>query len=189
MLHIGCGGRLLEGWLNTDIAWSPGAIQMDARRRFPFADNTFDFVFSEHMIEHVDCSEGAYMLAECYRVMTVGGRIRITTPNLTTLARLCADDHTDIEASYLDWFYRTFLHGGWPHTPAGALSAFFSFWGHKFIYDEKTLTNAMHAAGFKSIKRYKLTESDEPNLRSLENCARYPEGLLEFESIALEGEK
>jgi hypothetical protein len=47
----------------------------------------------------------------------------------------------------------------------------------------------MYAAGFSSVKRRRLGDSDNPDLRNLENQQRYPEGLLDFESIALEARK
>jgi predicted SAM-dependent methyltransferase len=53
----------------------------------PFASDTFDFIFSEHMIEHVSHDDGAKMLAECHRVLKPGGHIRITTPDLAFLVR------------------------------------------------------------------------------------------------------
>lgn len=73
-LHIGAGPHVRDGWLNTN--WrvlAPGSIHLDATRRFPFADGTFDLVHSEHMIEHVPYTGGKAMLAECFRVLR-GGR-------------------------------------------------------------------------------------------------------------------
>ena len=53
-LHIGCGSNILDGWLNSDY-YPPLAsvLHLDATKRFPFEDNTFDYVFSEHVIEHI----------------------------------------------------------------------------------------------------------------------------------------
>ena len=56
-LHIGGGPRRLDGWLNTDVALLPGVVQMDATQPFPFAEAVFDYVFSEHMIEHVSLED------------------------------------------------------------------------------------------------------------------------------------
>ena len=76
-----------------------------------------------------------------------------------------------------------------PSTSVSVVNAFFRLWGHQFIYDEETLARAMSTAGFHSIKRRCLRESDYLPLRNLENKQRYPEGLLDFESIALEASK
>ena len=78
-LHIGCGPHLLDGWLNAD--YEPRArsvLCLDATCRFPLPSNSFDTVFSEHMIEHVPHAGGAVMLSEIFRVLRPGGRVRIT---------------------------------------------------------------------------------------------------------------
>jgi hypothetical protein len=47
----------------------------------------------------------------------------------------------------------------------------------------------MRAAGFTSIRRFALGESSHVDFQKIENEGRYPEGLLNFESVALEGIK
>jgi len=47
----------------------------------------------------------------------------------------------------------------------------------------------MARAGFRSIARKRLGDSDYGPLRNIENEKRYPPGLLDFESLALEGSK
>ena len=47
----------------------------------------------------------------------------------------------------------------------------------------------MRAAGFTSVMRWPLGDSDHPDLQNLGNEQRYPEGLLNFESVTLEGSK
>ncbi|MCI0599716.1 MAG: methyltransferase domain-containing protein [Beijerinckiaceae bacterium] len=54
-LHIGCGNHILDGWLNSDYYPRSSAIlHLDATQPFPFQNEEFDFIFCEHMIEHVD---------------------------------------------------------------------------------------------------------------------------------------
>jgi predicted SAM-dependent methyltransferase len=188
-LHIGGGWHRLDGWLNTDLGLVPGVMVMDAIQDFPFAAGTFEYIYTEHMIEHVSYEQGAYMLRECHRVMHKGGVIRVTTPDLAVITGLCTQDLSDVQRRYLSWFYPAFIPEGCPRTPAIAINAFFRMWGHQFLYDEETLRGAMQAAGFGSIRRLRLGHSDHPELQKLENQQRYPEGLLDFESVALEGRK
>src|SRR5271163_470605 len=75
-LQIGAGLNIRDEWLNGDIdPVAPAVIYLDASRPFPLPDNSFRYVFSEHMIEHVPYADGRHMLNECYRVMARGGRI------------------------------------------------------------------------------------------------------------------
>ena len=188
-LHIGGGPRLLEGWLNTDLESSSGVMAMDATRAFPFADGSFAFLFSEHMIEHVPYEGGVSMVQECYRVLQPGGVIRLVTPDLKALASLYASPLGEIEKGYLDWFCAELLCPDRLITPAQVLNAHFRLWGHQFLYDEETLRDLLANAGFHDIRRCDLMQSEHPELLGLENTSRYPEGFLAFESLALEARK
>jgi predicted SAM-dependent methyltransferase len=187
-LHIGGGWQLLEGWLNTDIETISGVMWMDATRRFPFKDETFQYVYSEHMIEHVPYDKGVYMLRECCRVMRRGGAIRMITPDLSAILGLHSRELSAEQEQYLQWFCQTFVPERAP-SAASAINAMFRLWGHQFIYDEQTLAGAMRSAGFNSITRYPIRRSGHPELQNLVNEQRYPEGLLNYESVTLEGIK
>ena len=52
-LHIGAGNRKIKDWLNTDIGNKSIMPVVDVTKKFPFNTKTFDYVFSEHMIEHI----------------------------------------------------------------------------------------------------------------------------------------
>jgi SAM-dependent methyltransferase len=54
-------------------------VVLAASEKLPFARNTFDFVFSNEVIEHVDDDQRA--VAEMVRVARRGGRILIFCPN------------------------------------------------------------------------------------------------------------
>jgi len=188
-LQIGGGWHQLEGWLNTDLELVPGVMTLDATRLFPFADESFQFIFTEHMIEHVSCEAGARMLRECHRVLRRGGVIRVTTPDLGAIVGLANENLSHIQRQYLSWFCSTFVPKTRASQSAALINAHFRLWGHEFIYDEETLANALYAAGFSSVKRWRLCESDHEALQDLENTQRYPDGLLDFESMALEARK
>jgi predicted SAM-dependent methyltransferase len=187
-LHIGGGWLLLEGWLNADIELIPGVMRMDATRRFPFADETFQYIYSEHMIEHVPYEKGTYMLRECCRVMRRGGAIRVITPDLSAILGLHSRDLSAAQERYLLWFCQTFVPERAP-SAVFAINSMFRLWGHQFIYDKQTLADAMRLAGFNSVTRLPISQSHHPDLQNLVNEQRYPEGLLNFESVALEGIK
>ena len=188
-LHIGGGWRRLNGWLNTDLELIPDVMRMDATRRFPFDDGMFAFIYTEHMIEHVDYRKGAYMLRECHRIMRNGGVIRVVTPDLAAIIGLYNGQLREDQKKYLLWFCETFVPEDRPANAASVINVMFRDWGHQFIYDERTLADAMVKAGFHSITRCVVGRSDHPDLNNIGNEQRYPEGLLNFESITLEGRK
>ena len=189
-LHIGCGENILCDWLNSDLfPHSDRILHVDATDTFPFADDTFDYIFSEHMIEHVSYSEGRAMLSECHRVLRNNGTIRISTPNLQFLIDLYRDDKSELQREYIKWATDSFITHASYYDDAFVINNFVRDWGHSFIYDEKTLRSSLEKAGFTRIIRCDLNESTEEALRQLENERRMPDGFLKLESITLEGTK
>ena len=186
-LHLGCGGHLLDGWLNSDLRlWAPNVLRMDAARRFPFADDTFSYVYCEHVIGSLDVEDAAAMLRECFRTLAPGGRARISTPDLAFLSGLCEPrERSERERRYVDWFS---ARTGAPGRDFD-LDLYKSVWELRFVYDEPTLREAMEAAGFANVARRGLNQSDAPALRGLANEGRIPDGLLQLESFTLEGVK
>jgi predicted SAM-dependent methyltransferase len=188
-LHIGGGWRLIDGWLNTDIALVPGVMYMDATRQFPLKDATFRYVFTEHMVEHIAYEQFGAMLKECHRVMCNGGIIRVTTPDMNAVVGLLANPRSPVQERYMAFFNKHFAPKTHPDTPAAIVNTFFKSWGHTFIYDRETLEVALRAAGFCAIERCRTGESNHVSLRKLEHEERYPDGLLDYESIVLEASK
>ncbi len=178
-LHIGCGSNTLKGWLNADFYPPPEKpiLNLDARKPFPFSDSSFDYIFSEHMIEHIPYEDGCHMLQECHRVLRPGGRIRLSTPDLQFLLGLYNAEKSTLQKRYIAWSAETFIPHG-EATDTMVINNFVRDWGHCFIYDEKTLNKSLAKAGFVDIKRCELQQSDLNVLSGLENEDRMPEGFV-----------
>lgn len=189
-LNIGCGTNPLPGWLNSDCAAiiPRGVLYLDATQRFPIPSASFDFVFSEHMIEHVPLSGAVNMLRECHRVLRSGGRIRVATPRLEFMLEMLtnpADEHR----GYADYHYEGLTEEPAVRTPARILNDYQRMWGHEFIYDEATLRLLLERAGFVNLRVEAVNESNDPNFRGIENDGRMPEGMLALTTLILEGDK
>lgn len=186
-LHIGCGHNHIPHFINSDISpTSSEIIRIDATRTLPFQDNSLDYIFSEHMIEHLSHGKGLHMLRECRRVLKVGGTIRISTPDLARIAALSREDLTDLESRYVAWSNGKFLPSVPSDDPTFVVNNFFRDWGHQFIYTRRTLSFSMKQCGFTNIVSCRLNESSIKALRGLENESRMPEGFLAFETFTLE---
>jgi predicted SAM-dependent methyltransferase len=190
-LHLGSGTNPLEGWLNTDLRpGRPGTVLLDARERFPLPDRAFDFVFAEHMIEHLSLADGIACLQECLRVLRPGGRIRVATPSLERLTALFAADQNDEQRQYVAWATDRFLPQLGVYEPGFVLNNFFRSWGHSFIYDPRTLAYALERAGFEEPRELEPGRSESPELAGLEGHGRLigsePNA---FETIVLEARR
>lgn len=191
-LQIGAGPNILEGWLNTDYyPGSRGVVFLNATKHFPFKDRTFDYIFSEHQIEHLTYREGLYMLRECYRILKAGGRIRIATPDLETLIGLYTSEKSDIQQRYINWIVDNFLPEIGIYRESFVINNAFRNFGHQFIYDRATLQGAMEEVGFIGITRYAPGESDDEVLRGIESHGKAAgdEDMNRFETMVLEAKR
>jgi predicted SAM-dependent methyltransferase len=189
-VQLGAGSSRLKGWLNTDIEPGDGLAYLDATQRFPFEDGSIHYIFSEHVIEHLSYEEGKLMVAESLRVLVPGGRMRISTPDLTRFLELFDKNPSPQVKSYiqgkLGWH-------NWPREPNAAaiiLNLQMSSWGHKFMYDVETLGGVLTRAGFQNVQEFEENISNDPHLRDLEerDVGEFA-SLSDYESMSVEVEK
>ena len=186
-LHIGAEIFAIPGWFNTDLdPRGKGIYYLDATLPFPFPSGSFDFVFSEHMIEHIPFGDGLKMLAECRRILKPGGVIRTATPNLRNIVSLLSKSNGNQD--YLDWAVEQFKLPKAPYPKApGVVNHFFRAWGHQFIYDPEMLQTALQQAGFEKIIHCDIGASRHAPLRRLERHGqRWTPWINEFETMILE---
>jgi predicted SAM-dependent methyltransferase len=194
-LQIGAGPNPLRGWLNTDLLPDTypehrnEIVFLDATRPFPFLDLTFDYVFSEHQIEHIPEPAAHSMIKECFRVLRPGGRLRIATPDLAAILDLYEEPLNKTEQHYVEWVMTTFR----PNIGSGnkrcyVINHMFTDHKHEFIYDFETLSAIFAEAGFAEILQRKPGESDDPVLRGVElhGQAIGDEEVNRFETMVIE---
>jgi len=170
-LNIGSGvtKRIGPDWINVDILHGVD-LRRDIRKGLPYKDNSVDFIYSEHFIEHLSIDEAISFFKECYRVLKHGGVIRTATPDLCYL----------LERYRVEWFDQTWLRDYKFETACEMLNASFRMWGHKFLYDEETLRLCLEQSGYWEIKRCPLGYSSYSELCHLETR---PESRLILEGV------
>jgi len=97
VIDIGCGPLKLEiedvKALRVDIRED---VKPDYRcdvRSLPFADFTFDIVYSSHVLEHFSRGEWKDVLKEWVRLVKPKGKIILNLPNITWAARRIVEDN------------------------------------------------------------------------------------------------
>lgn len=185
-LQIGSGINVLDGWFNVDVfPVYPNQYYVDATNALPFGDSTFDYVFSEHMIEHISYPLGRALLQECYRITKPGGRIRIATPDLRKIAALYSEVRSSKQKEYIDAVIARWRTDYGSNEVGIVINNIFGF-EHAFIYDRGTLEELMKKAGFESVVQCAPGESERPSLAGLE---AHIEDYIAFETLVLEAGK
>lgn len=191
-LQLGTSNNILDGWLNTDtLPNHDSVVYLDATKRFPFDNNTFEYIMAEHMIEHIEYQAAEVMLRECFRVLKPGGRVRFATPDLRVLLALHSREKTDAQTNYINWLVARLMPGVRQCQDVFVINNAFRAWGHCFLYDQEALHHALYSSGFREIKFYKPGASEDPNLKNLESHGREigAEDINQFETIVVEGRK
>jgi predicted SAM-dependent methyltransferase len=204
-LHLGSNITVLDEWLCSDLKPKTAAsIYLDATKKYPFDSGVFDYIYSEHMIEHVSQESGVYMLQECFRVLKIKGKIRIATPNLRSIVDIYAKREEDFGSDYVKWITDNFVKNSEGYNPTVVLNTMFRNWGHMFLYDFEMLKSTLEKVGFSNINRYAMNMSEDENLKDIErhhlnvdtfdmvefetiNVGNFD--MVEFETIILEAEK
>jgi len=184
-LQLGAGINCLPDWLNSEafvpssfklsITTDKNYIYLDVCQPFPMEDNSVDYIFHEHVIEHLNYHQGHFMLKECFRVLKPGGRVRIATPDLQFFVGLYGSGINAEQRLFLKEYVR-FNSKVWSHDlnhvrnneAVFVLNHNFRAWGHQFIYDYATLADALEITGFVETERQAPHKSRDIHLRNLE---------------------
>jgi len=79
-LHLGCGGDIKVGYINADKFDKRADVNFDAKE-IPYDDQTFDEVYSSHLMEHFNKYEVPVVFKECYRILNYGGKLVFEVPD------------------------------------------------------------------------------------------------------------
>src|SRR3989338_9093921 len=85
-LNLGCGDKILEGYINVDVVESRSGMKPDVicdlHHLTPFSDASADEILSVHVVEHFWRWEVVDILKEWVRVLKPGGKMVLECPNL-----------------------------------------------------------------------------------------------------------
>ncbi len=196
-LQIGCGYNEKAGWLNTDLYPKTERIaKLDAGKQFPFDDNSFDFIFSEHIFEHLTFKESCNFLSESFRVLKPKGVIRIAVPHLDFLFKIYQNPHLEIHKDYIKWNTEKVckdvanLFNGKEYLPVYMISNFFKDWGHQIIHNYESLKELLLVHNFTNIESKEIGKSEFKDLCNMEqHGTRIPPEFNELETMVIEAQK
>lgn len=134
-LHLGCGRRKWEGFVNCDLHGSDHDCDI---RMLPFEDGTAEEIHAIHVCEHFFITEIVAVLKEWRRVLKDGGELCIELPCWDKVRIHIAQDEPD---NMTRWA----LFGD-PNTHKDGVPAL-----HKWCYSQEEFKRILKLAGFDKI--------------------------------------
>jgi len=160
-LHLGCGANYVPGVVNADFfrglkPWrrrSPGQPDWLLDLRWPLRcpDGSWDGVFAEHVLEHLQPRHALALLRELRRSMKPGALLRLTVPDL---------------GRYVANYVQPGESPGFSRWRSGgeALRCLSQGWGHVSLWDAELLGDALRREGFEAIVQSGFGEASDPRL-------------------------
>ena len=158
---------------------------MNITRRFDYADNSVDVIYSSHTIEHLTYNEGAFVFKESFRVLKPGGIIRIIVPDFAVTVQTYLNyreksPHLAAKKFLDDTYY---FEIPIPDSLPGLIKYYFKRKNnHHFLYDKEGLEYQLMVAGFVDIRSMKWGESRIPGIEKIDIPERF-QGAICLEGI------
>lgn len=163
-LHLGCGKRIFNNWINVDIFTSQEInMQLNFRNPLPFTTESASIIYSEHVLEHLFKFQAQNFLNECYRVLQRNGRIRLGVPD----SEIYFNNYVKGNREFFTEINHLGGHKDTLETPIDVINQMFRMNGdHLYAWDFETLEIALKNANFKYITKYESgnASSEEINL-------------------------
>lgn len=148
-LHLGCGDKLLDGFVNVDIRGELGCDVIDDISKLDkFGDGESDLIYVCHVLEHFGRFEYKSVLKRFKDVLKSGGTLRISVPDLERVNEMYSSGEYTLKE------LTGFLYGGQTY-PENY---------HYIGFDYKTLSEDLIELGFRDVKRWDWRETEHSHI-------------------------
>lgn len=153
-LHLGCGNKHIDGFINIDARDDVGADEVDdVKLLTKYENNSVDIIYASHILEHITRIEYTSVLSRWYDTLKVGGTLRIAVPDIEQVFKHY-QEHKDLR------MLRGFLWGGQTY----------GFNYHYCGWDFNTLKEDLKNVGFRNIKRYDWKKTEHAHIDDFSQC-------------------
>lgn len=153
-LNLGCGGDILEGWINIDLWPCRSEVRaLDISEPLPFEDGTIAAIRAIDCFEHIPHAKAKGVLRAWTRLLKHGGKLTIRCPDMIQQCRYLVNG---------PWKWETFnrmVFGG-QETPGN-----FHFSG----WTKDTLMNTVQEFGLKILSCQLVSNNITPDAATSDN--------------------
>ena len=141
----------------ADICWN-------LKKGIPLKDQSVDFIYSSHMLEHIPFRDLINLLKECKRVLKEEGTFSVCVPNAGAVI------NAYLNGEIVKW------HNSYKPASVNTNSKIdqlnyiaYMDGEHKYLFDEENLVNTLLTAGFSTARLRKLDPNLDKEMRSDES--------------------
>jgi predicted SAM-dependent methyltransferase len=125
---------------------------VNAAKRLPYADDSFEYAFCAHMLEHLTRDQAVVCVREVCRVLGPGGVFRVVVPDLDHAIR-------SYQSSNPELFLKLIYEPG----------RGFAKNSHHWMYNRASLRDLMLRSGFSQAEQCEYQQGRCPDLDQLDN--------------------
>ncbi len=139
-LHIGCGKRILKGYINIDPYETVAHLQCDAAKT-GFPKESITEILCIHCIEHIEPEHFMRTLVHWKDILRPDGVVKLRCPNVIVYVKEWLNAYVERNNSYLDGWGRINMLGHSKH--AGTLN--------RQLFTPELLEDKLRIAGFNNV--------------------------------------
>lgn len=165
-LHLGCGDRKINGFVNIDATNPAADIKLDPTRPLPWKQGSVAGIYHAHLIEKLSRAQCIGLLRECRRILAPGGVLRIATQDLRAVVE-----------QYLQETPANLLNTelSWTANNAERLNIAMRWSDRQWLYDEEDLTHLARLAGLEYSGKRSVNESQH---QAFQGCDQQDASLI-----------
>lgn len=147
-LHLGCGEKYINGFINIDVRpLNTVDLVEDIKTLNSFSKNSVDLIYASHVLEHFGRLEYMSILKNWYDVLKPSGVLRLCVPDFEKVVEHY-NEYKNIE------ILRGFLYGGQNYEQNY----------HYCAWDFKSLEKDLKLIGFNNIKKYDWRDTEHSHI-------------------------
>jgi predicted SAM-dependent methyltransferase len=147
-LHLGCGDKHIDGYVNIDIRYLPGVDEVNNVARLRnYKNDSVSVIYASHVLEHFTRWQYKDVLKRWFDLLEPNGILRIGVPDFEAIANyyLKTKDLRIVSGM---------LYGGQDYDENN----------HFWPYDFNTLQSELIQIGFKQVERYDWKSTEHSHI-------------------------
>lgn len=153
-LHLGCGEKILDGFLNVDIRPREVVdIVANVSDLNMFEKNSIETIYACHVLEHLGRHEYQKTIKHWYEMLMTGGVLRLSVPDIESVF-IHYSKHKDLNV------LRGLIWGGQTYDQNY----------HYCGWDFQTLSSDLLDVGFSKVSRYEWRNTEHSHVDDFSQC-------------------